>query len=463
MVAWRRGSVVCPSRSGSDGSGNVAESAQNHVDLLEGLSAPVTVGQIELTMPFEVQIADLRGRPGAALLLVRLHRAPLGVVTMSNLGEPDALSRLAERIWTTLSPEIAQHLASDGAPPVDRLSEHGLDRCPAICRRPRGGDHRGSPLVSVIVATRDRPRLLASCLDSLQAMEYQNFEILVVDNAPANDDTRDLVDSHYSGSVRYLREPVAGLAAAHNHGLRSARGEIVAFTDDDVVVDRNWLDGLVAALRNTDGAGAATGLIMPLELETPAQLLLERHGGFSKGFKRRVFGLERHRPLDRLFPFTVGQIGSGANMAFETDLLRDLGGFDQALGTGTRARGGDDLAGMLSVILAGRQIVFEPSAIVWHRHRRDMDDLASQARGYGVGLGAYLMSAVYAHPSLAFRIATRVAPGWRFAFSPHSRRNAHRFDGWPRALVWQERKGLLVGPLAYLLSRVERRDRLRVR
>ena len=201
-----------------------------------------------------------------------------------------------------------------------------------------------------------------------------------------------------------------GLAAAHNRGLEAAAGSILAFTDDDVVVDRHWLAAIVEGFELTDNVAAVTGLIQPGELRTRAQVLLERHGSFAKGFEPRIFDLDAHRPADRRFPLATGQCGSGANMAFRADCLRRLGGFDPALGTGTTARGGDDLAAFFHVLVSGQRLVYQPAAVVRHWHRDNDSALAAQAYGYGVGLGAYLTDAVVRHPGVAIPTVYRRRP-----------------------------------------------------
>jgi cellulose synthase/poly-beta-1,6-N-acetylglucosamine synthase-like glycosyltransferase len=280
---------------------------------------------------------------------------------------------------------------------------------------------------------------------------------VVVDNAPATDATASLVGNRADGNLCYVREPRRGLAAAHNCGLERARGAIVAFTDDDVILDRKWLTEISRGFRAAPDVACVTGLIMPAELQTQAQLMLETHGHFSKGFEQRVANCGTHRPADPLFPFTTGKLGSGANMAFCTDRLRELGGFDPAIGTGTTARGGDDLAAFFSVLAAGYSLVYQPTALAWHHHRRDLESLSNQAYGYGVGLGAYLTSALAGHPAMVGQ-ALRLAPaGLRYAFHPASPRNARVGSSWPRELVWRERRGLALGPLAYGVSRLRSR------
>ena len=215
--------------------------------------------------------------------------------------------------------------------PVD-LSPKYLDRHLQLLK--------AAPLVSVVVATRDRTTSLARCLDSVLASDYPAFEVVVVDNDPTSDATASLLASRYAGPrVRYVREQRRVLGGRPQPGPRSRHRSILAFTDDDVVVDRHWLAAIVEGFELTDNVAAVTGLIQPGELRTRAQVLLERHGSFAKGFEPRIFDLDAHRPADRRFPLATGQCGSGANMAFRADCLRRLGGFDPALGTGTTARG----------------------------------------------------------------------------------------------------------------------------
>ena len=427
---------------------------------LADLVAPVTVAEIELTGPATVTHMSIAapgegGRECQALVLVRLHSVPVGTIVVdAPAGTVDA-SSCAEAAWASLGTSLRSHLSSDGLPADRTASLPGrADGLP--CQRDLPASD--APLISVVVATRERPRSLAACLDSLSCMDYPNYEIVVVDNAPATDATASLVGKRTGENLRYAREPRRGLAAAHNHGLEQARGTIVAFTDDDVTLDRKWLTEISRGLRTASDVACVTGLIMPAELQTQAQILLEAHGHFGKGFEKRRVNCGTHRPADPLFPFTVGKLGSGANMAFRTDRLRGLGGFDPATGTGTTARGGDDLAAFFSVLAAGYSLVYQPTAVAWHQHKRDLESLRSQTYGYGVGLGAYLTSALLDHPAKAGQ-AMRLAPsGLRYAFHPASPRNARTGRSWPRELVWRERRGLALSPLAYGLSRLRSRS-----
>ncbi|MGW0923789.1 glycosyltransferase [Streptomyces sp. NPDC002755] len=321
------------------------------------------------------------------------------------------------------------------------------------------------PFTTVVVATRERAGKLAHALDSLLAQDHPDFEIVVVDNAPVTDATRDLVELKYAERVRYVTEPAPGLAVAHNKGVETARGEVIAFTDDDVVADPRWLTELTAPFIADPGLGCATGLILPARLRTPAQVLLESHGGFAKGFTARTYDPQDPPADEPLFPFTAGRFGSGANMAFRTEALRAVGGFDPATGAGTLARGGDDLYGFVRILAAGHRLHYTPLALVWHHHRETWRDLETQAYGYGAGLTAYLTAILVNRPALLPAFLARLPRGLAHARSLTASREAEpaadgapgghdaRTHAWPARLSRLQRRGMLYGPVGYLRAR----------
>jgi glycosyltransferase involved in cell wall biosynthesis len=176
---------------------------------------------------------------------------------------------------------------------------------------------------------------------------------------------------------------------ARNRALDEARGEWIAFVDDDVRVDRWWLDGLAAALREHPDAAAVTGLVLPAELQTDAQIRFERRGGFGRGYEQRRWD-GRHGPGNRLHPLGAGVFGAGCNMAFDVAVMRAIGGFDEALDTGPPLPGGGDLDAFYQVLHAGHVLVYQPEMAVFHRHRRAMDELRRQYWSWGTGFAAYL-------------------------------------------------------------------------
>ena len=397
-----------------------------------------------------VQRLGAGGGRQTARALVRLHGAPLGAVDLELPASGIEASAVAELGRRAFGPALHQHLRSDG---------HGGTATAPRCIRERNAFRLRAPFASIVVATRARPESLASTLGDLIAQDYPRFEIIVVDNAPINDATRTLVEHCRADAthVRYVCEPVLGLAVAHNRGLAEVGGELVAFTDDDVRVDRRWLLELARAFELADHIACVTGLILPAELETPAQVWIEDWVGLNKGYEPKLFDMHSNRPASRLFPYAAGIFGSGANMAFRTETLRALGGFDPATGAGTRARGGDDLAAFFSVVSAGYTLAYQPAAIVYHSHRRDLEGLRSQMYGYGAGLTAFLTKIVLERPRLLLDIAWRVPFGAAHAVGSRPGRRERRARRLPRGLALSERRGMIAGPLGYLIERRRRR------
>ncbi|UCF98305.1 MAG: glycosyltransferase family 2 protein, partial [Spirochaetaceae bacterium] len=415
--------------------------------------------QVELSRPIPDLDAAISatGHPyERGYVLARLHSEPVGIFEMKLGKDRVAAGDFAAVIWEELGSAIAKHLEQDGITAVDRLPEKGIRAATApVCRRNRIRAQQIAAPVSVVVATHDRPAGLDRCLRSLLRQDYPNFEILVVDNAPGTDAAVELIRKRYGSSekVRYLREDYPGLAAAHNRGLEDVRGQIVAFTDDDVVADEHWLTALVGGFAEADDVACVTGMIFPAELETSAQGWIEQFGGFGKGISRRIFSLSSNVAADPLYPYTAGMFGSGANMAFRTSVLRGLGGFDPALGAGSRGVGGDDLAAFFEVVTRGYSLVYEPAALVYHWHRREYEGLRKQAYGYGVGLTAYLTKTLLDRPSRVFELARRVPGGMKHIFSSRSAKNRGKLSDYPKELTRMERKGMLQGPFAYISSR----------
>src|SRR5918993_1330337 len=130
------------------------------------------------------------------------------------------------------------------------------------------------------IPTGERYDALERQLASLMRLDYPNYEVIVVDNAPRTNGTRNVTAKF--PRVRYVVEPRKGLDYARNTGWEVARNEVIAYTDDDASVDPGWLKGLGYNYLDPK-VTAVTGTTYPLELETPAQEYFERYGGMQRG------------------------------------------------------------------------------------------------------------------------------------------------------------------------------------
>src|SRR5215203_310894 len=203
------------------------------------------VVDVELSAPPQ-PLENLDGYQGLNAM-ARLHGVPIGgYVEIPLLDNGFTATDLRKVILRRLAQSVIWHhlrdLVENPLRPGGLSSEELLDV-------PHPAPNTTLPLVTVAVCTRDRAEDLRLCLDSLRRLDYPNPDIVVIDNAPTSDATVHLVKDHYP-QVRYVREPRPGLDWARNRAIAEARGEIVAFTDDDVVVDPGWATALAAAFQD---------------------------------------------------------------------------------------------------------------------------------------------------------------------------------------------------------------------
>ena len=322
--------------------------------------------EVELTQPL-TSLELAAGENGAGVLVRRKGR-PIGFLMHENA---------AIRTWRSeeLSVWIANELKT-------KIAEEAIRE--AITS---SGPNRSFPSLSVAICTRDRATIVSRCLDSLLPLQKAyGFELLVIDNAPPDQATARLVKE--LPTVRYTLEKYPGLNFARNRAWKEASGDLIAYLDDDVVVDREWVAGLQEAFTENPDAAAFTGLVMPLKLDTNAQVLFEKRKGFRRGFDKKRFG--RILAGNSLYPCGAGIFGAGCNMAFRRDVLRELGGFDEALDTGPSLPGGGDLDIFYRIIRAGHALVYEPSFMVFHEHRASESALRRQYYTWGLGFMAFV-------------------------------------------------------------------------
>jgi glycosyltransferase involved in cell wall biosynthesis len=312
--------------------------------------------------------------------------------------------------------------------------------------------------VSVIVCTRDREDSLRTALTSVLASDWPDLELVVVDNAPRTSATRDVVAGLADPRVRYVLEPRPGLSVARNRGVAEATGDILAFTDDDVIADPNWVKAIASGFARSASVGCVTGLVPAAELETPAQAYFDAKVQWAASCAPALYDLHEHRGAHFLYPYSAGIFGTGANFALTRAAAAAVGTFDEALGAGAPAAGGEDLDYFLRVVLAGYALAYEPAAIVWHVHRRETEALVHQMYGYGAGLGAYVFKQLTT-PRTAAGMLRRLPRG-AVRFAKVSREGQQATQA-PQGALERELRGLVAGPAAYLRGRRQVRAGLR--
>jgi GT2 family glycosyltransferase len=329
---------------------------------------PYRICDIDINDPLPALV--LRPDETGFALIVRQGGRPTGFIlhaaSPTTILQPEALGRLIEL-------HIQQ--AQPGAPPLAIAPER------LMAAKARS--------LTVAICTHQHPEDLERCLDRLSTLRGngERFELLVIDNAPSDDRTRTVVERRQD--VRYIRESRPGLDFARNRALREATTDLIAFVDDDVIVDQLWLLGLRQALAQHPDAAAVTGLVFPAELATDAQVLFERRGGFQKHFTTTCFSSSLYN--HPFYPCLGGKFGTGCNMALVRSIALELGGFDEALDAGAALPGGGDADMFYRIVRAGYPLVYEPQFVVFHRHRREYAQLRRQyCRSWGQGLMAHI-------------------------------------------------------------------------
>jgi glycosyltransferase involved in cell wall biosynthesis len=233
------------------------------------------------------------------------------------------------------------------------------------------------PGLSIVICTRQRAASLADCLHSLKNNTDQDYDLIVVDNAPDDPQTRNLLKSF--PEIRYIPELRKGLSIARNTGARAALHPVIAYIDDDVLVPDHWVGKMKSCFDNPETM-VVTGLVLPRELRTDSQYQFEKYWGFNRGYIPKTFDYPYF--LEHLsVGVPVWDIGAGANMAFRREAFELVGGFDERLGAGASGCS-EDSEFWYRILAAGWKCVYIPSLYAFHLHRDTDRALAKQLHDY---------------------------------------------------------------------------------
>lgn len=297
-----------------------------------------------------------------------------------------------------------------------RSSRYPSDERPAPART--GCSLTGTPLMSVIIATRNRPLQLRRTLCRVLANSIRAIEVLVVDQSDGDATWREVTAAYGDDArVRYIRDTSRGVARGRNIGLEHAAAALIAFTDDDCLVPPDWIASLLHAFASLPEVALLFGTVgAPMHdyrrLVVPVELLDERR--IEHGLVGRAARLE----------------GIGAHMALRRALIEDIGGFDPRFGAGGPRWSGEDYELHYRALCAGHTVLIEPGITVSHVGMRPINDAWALWRRDARGNGA-----------LTARLlrAGHWGPAWRFWWWNVGRVLANAFF---RALFFQYPTGM---------------------
>jgi O-antigen biosynthesis protein len=218
---------------------------------------------------------------------------------------------------------------------------------------------KDAPPISVAVCTYNGAATIRECLESVERLEYPRYEVIVVDDG-STDETAAIVDEF--PAVRLIRTASAGLANARNTALAAARGDIVAYLDDDAFADPHWLAYLARTYMTTAHVAVGGPNIPPPD----------------EGFVARCVARAPGGPIHVLIGDDAAEHVPGCNMSVRRDALAAIGGFDPQFHAA-----GDDVDVCWRLHAEGWTIGFAPAASVWHRRRTSVRGYLRQQRGYG--------------------------------------------------------------------------------
>ncbi|MDF0551922.1 glycosyltransferase [Kamptonema sp. UHCC 0994] len=412
---------------------------------------------LELNQQIEA-IADATDYANTRIFVTR-NGSAIGYIDIANYYQSISISRLQAALvekfgLTLLEPDADANIDFLKADAIAAL----IQQYEGKRKKEEGIETEGLPAnisVSVVVGTCDRPEDLRKCLLSLMAQtsrQIRPVEIIVVDNRPeTRSASRVLVEFP---DVEFIKEERSGASYARNAGIVVSTGDIVVTTDDDTIIPPDWLEKLIAPFARPE-VMAVTGNVLPAELTARSQRLFEGYGGggLSRGYKQFEGNREWFDSF-RLHSVPTWLFGGTANSAFRANIFcyPEIGLMDEALGPGMPSGVGEDTYLFYKIMKAGHTIVYEPSAFVWHTHRRDIADLGRQLHNYSKGGVSYHLTTLINDGDLRaiFGILLEM-PKW------YAGRIIKRILGWtddPILIILKEIIGYLAAPWSLWQSRL---------
>lgn len=232
--------------------------------------------------------------------------------------------------------------------------------------------------LSVIICTASRSAALQTCLESIFKQTCLPQEVIVVDNTPAAD--TEAICQQWP--VNYVKEYRRGLSYARNTGIRHATCQVVAWTDDDVMVHPLWSYRTWQVFQNPQ-TDVSLGLVLAAGLHTESQQVFEKNWSFNRGYIPQQYDQKWFRERFKYGP-PVWELGAGANMAFRKKVFEEVGNFDVRLGAGASGCS-EDSEIWFRILKNNGHIQYDPKPVVFHMHRNSMKVLKKQLHSYMKG------------------------------------------------------------------------------
>lgn len=310
----------------------------------------------------------------------------------------DILIKLKERIGVPILMNTSFNVM--GEPIVDTVEDAILTykNSKADLLYINGTKYREDKLISLIVATYNNDSKLIEFLDSLKRVNVlsdKRIEVIIVQNhhdIQVYNKTKLLEDSY---NIKVYHQVKQGKSAALNLGIKKANGKYIASTDDDVIItDKNWLNKFVMEFEKNPKLGYVSGKVMMYDkTANDYSKIWENKGGLSKGEKVKYWSrdfLEKFK--FKIFPWPMHKMCAGANQMIRADILKEVGGYAEFLGTKGNVDGLTLEIGY-KIARAGYEMLYNPDIYLYHQHPTNEEDVKNKLYYYGMqdtGVAMYI-------------------------------------------------------------------------
>lgn len=225
--------------------------------------------------------------------------------------------------------------------------------------------------ISVVIPTKNRPEKIGSCINSIVKNTINSNEILIIDQSHTSQ-TQFIIKRFADPKVRYFHFPKGGKASALNYGISRAKGNIICFTDDDCLVDKNWLKNILLSFEKNPSCKGVFGRVLPYQSSKPRKNGLLCPCTFNKTKQKLIVHPTYHAEA----------VGYGNNMAYQREIFNQIGFFKTWLGPNSIGSNAEDAEFALRTLLLGYQILYNPNVLVWHNKWLTVQQMRKQCLSY---------------------------------------------------------------------------------
>lgn len=227
-------------------------------------------------------------------------------------------------------------------------------------------------MISIIIPTKNRPILISKCVQSILQNIAQKYDAIVVDQSTTKE-TIHCIKQLYNSRLRLVQYKIGGKSAALNRGIDIAKGDILAFTDDDCFVSKQWLSTIQKSFMDNPNISVVFGKTLPYQPN--------RH----KGQICPCIFLNENKKMITKPCLHYRHIGFGNNMAVRKSLFEEIGNFKEWLGPGSIGSNAEDAEMSLRLLIKGRKILYNPNMIVYHNKWLSANEMKKQHLSYVCG------------------------------------------------------------------------------